>query len=568
MNKRLRTILIGAVGVIVVLLAGLFSGALDGVLRKLDLHVAGRPAPVVDTVASSEVVATPAPAKADAGATVAAGETVVPIFDLVRVEPTGDAVIAGRSDPDAKVEILSGKDVVADGKANDTGSWAIVLANPLKPGAHDLSVRVTGKDGKVASSEQSVAVSVPEGGNGDVLVVLNQPGSPSTVLQVPGLEETQAKLADAGVDPAQAVSVEPASAEVPAAADVSAAPAPAVVPPTSASATATATAGNETTPATTAEPAVAVTTEPAAPAEPAAAPAAASPASATVEIPAPPTDMMVAAATPALTPAPQAAAPAPDVAQAEPAPAPDKPAAPATDATAAPAVATPAEPAPSAPDAEPTAAPKAEPSSEPAAPKVEPAAPKAEPVASPAEPAAAPAPTVTIDAVELENGNRFYAAGSAASGAVIRLYVDDKAIGDTKADKGRWLYQGQVELAPGKHLVRIDQVGAEGSVVARAEVPFQIADDGLSAPTLASGVGSAQAGAGSAGEAKPAEPETLIIRRGDNLWMIAKRLYGKGIRYSTIYQANTDQIRNPDLIYPGQVFVIPEGDAAWKPVGQ
>lgn len=544
MNKRLRTILIGAVGVIVVLLAGLFSGALDGVLRQLNMQIAGHPAPAAEAAASSDVVATQAPAKADAAPAVAAApaETVVPIFDLVRVEPTGDAVIAGRSEPDAKVEILSGKDIVADGKANDTGSWAIVLADPLKPGAHDLSVRVTGKDGKVASSEQSVAVSVPEGGNGDVLVVLNQPGSPSTVLQVPGLEEAQAKLADAGVDPAEATSSQQvAAAEAPVAA-----PTPAVEPPTSASATATATAGNETTPATTAEPAAPIAAEPTA--TPAATPA-------TVEIPAPPADMLVAAATPALAPAAEEAKPSePATAQAAPQAAETPTAAPA-DAGAAPADAAPA----AAPQAEPAAAPQAEPA---VAPKVEPAAtPQAEPVAT-------PAPTVTIDAVELENGKSFYAAGSAASGAVIRLYVDDKAVGDTKADKGRWLYQGKVELAPGKHLVRIDQIGVDGAVIARAEVPFQIAEDGLSAPTLASGVGSAQAGAGSAGEAKPAEPETLIIRRGDNLWMIAKRLYGKGIRYSTIYQANTDQIRNPDLIYPGQVFVIPEGDSAWRPVGQ
>jgi len=527
----------------VVLLAGLFSGALDGVLRQLNMQIAGHPAPAAEATASSDVVATQAPAKADAApaATAAPAETVVPIFDLVRVEPTGDAVIAGRSEPDAKVEILSGKDVVADGKANDTGSWAIVLADPLKPGAHDLSVRVTGKDGKVASSEQSVAVSVPEGGNGDVLVVLNQPGSPSTVLQVPGLEEAQAKLADAGVDPAEATSSQQvAAAEAPVAAS-----APAVEPPTSASATATATAGNETTPATTAEPAAPITAEPAA--TPAATPA-------TVEIPAPPADMLVAAATPALTPAAEAKPSEPATAQAAPQAAETPAAAPAGTAT------TPAEAAPAAAaQTEPAAAPQAEPA----------IAPKAEPAATPpAEPVATPGPIVTIDAVELENGKSFYAAGSAASGAVIRLYVDDKAIGDTKADKGRWLYQGKVELAPGKHLVRIDQVGADGAVIARAEVPFQIAEDGLSAPTLASGVGSAQAGAGSAGEAKPAEPETLIIRRGDNLWMIAKRLYGKGIRYSTIYQANTDQIRNPDLIYPGQVFVIPEGDAAWRPVGQ
>ncbi|MCM5558348.1 LysM peptidoglycan-binding domain-containing protein [Pleomorphomonas sp. JP5] len=532
MNKKLRTILIGAVGVIVVLLAGLFSGALDGVLRQLNIQLAGHPASVAETVASSDVVATPAPAKSDAPAAAAASpaETVVPIFDLVRVEPTGDAVIAGRSDPDAKVEILSGKDVVANGKANDTGSWAIVLADPLKPGAHDLSVRVVGKDGKVASSEQSVAVSVPEGGNGDVLVVLNQPGSPSTVLQVPGLEEAQAKLADAGVEPAEASDTQQvAAAEAPIAA-----PTPAVEPPTSASATATATAGNETTPATTAQPAEPITTEPAA--TPDVQPA-------TVEIPAPPADMLAAAGTPGVTPSTEA--PATATAQAEP-PVADTPAAPAADSTAV-ASEKPAEAAPTAPVAEPAAAPAPAPE---------------------AAPAATSASAVTIDAVELENGNRFYAAGSAANGAVIRLYVDDKVLGDTKAEKGRWLYQGKVELAPGQHLVRIDQIGTNGAVIARAEVPFQIAEDGISAPTLASGVGSAQAGAGSAGEARPAEPTTLIIRRGDNLWMIAKRLYGNGIRYSTIYQANTDQIRNPDLIYPGQVFVIPESDAAWRPIGQ
>jgi nucleoid-associated protein YgaU len=545
MSKRLRNVLIGAVGVIVVLLAGLFSGAFDSVLRRLDVRLAGHPAPVAEAAGSTEVVAAPAPAKADAGP-VAPGETVVPIFDLVRVEPTGDAVIAGRSDPEAKVEILSGQDVVAGGKANDTGSWAIVLADPLKPGAHDLSVRVTDKDGKVATSEQSVAVSVPEGGNGDVLVVLNQPGSPSAVLQVPGLKETEAKLADAGVEPEKVAAAVDAATPTVVAAATPDQPTPAAAAPAPAA------------PAAAEQPADAasVKTDAAAPAPAAAAPAPTTPAPAaseTVEIPAPPADVMAAAATPALTPTEPAAAPAPVATPAAtPAPVAETPSAPAP-AAEAPAAAATESPAPAAD-----------------APAVEAApAPAAEtPAAPPAEPAAAPAPVVTIDAVELENGSRFYAAGSAAAGAVVRLYVDDKALGDAKADKGRWLFQGDVKLAPGKHLVRIDQIGASGAVLARAEVPFEIADDVLSAPTLASGVGSAQAGAGSAGEAGPTKPSTFIIRRGDNLWMIAKRLYGQGIRYSTIYQANTDQIRNPDLIYPGQVFVIPEGDSAWRPIGQ
>jgi len=49
-----------------------------------------------------------------------------------------------------------------------------------------------------------------------------------------------------------------------------------------------------------------------------------------------------------------------------------------------------------------------------------------------------------------------------------------------------------------------------------------------------------------------------IIRRGDNLWTIARRVYGEGLKYTTIYQANTGQIRDPDRIYPGQVFDLPQ----------
>jgi nucleoid-associated protein YgaU len=60
-----------------------------------------------------------------------------------------------------------------------------------------------------------------------------------------------------------------------------------------------------------------------------------------------------------------------------------------------------------------------------------------------------------------------------------------------------------------------------------------------------------------------AGPTTLIIKRTDNLWRISRQLYGKGIRWSTIYQANKDQIRNPRWIYPGQVFVLPEGNVQW-----
>ena len=50
---------------------------------------------------------------------------------------------------------------------------------------------------------------------------------------------------------------------------------------------------------------------------------------------------------------------------------------------------------------------------------------------------------------------------------------------------------------------------------------------------------------------------SVIIRRGDNLWQISKRLWGRGIRYTIIYEANRDHIKDPHWIYPGQIFKVP-----------
>lgn len=78
---------------------------------------------------------------------------------------------------------------------------------------------------------------------------------------------------------------------------------------------------------------------------------------------------------------------------------------------------------------------------------------------------------------------------------------------------------------------------------------------------------------GSAGEALGPDPSvviipevnTAIVSRGENLWRISRRVYGQGIRYTMIFGANKEQIRDPDLIYPGQVFVLPTGEARGLP---
>ena len=59
-----------------------------------------------------------------------------------------------------------------------------------------------------------------------------------------------------------------------------------------------------------------------------------------------------------------------------------------------------------------------------------------------------------------------------------------------------------------------------------------------------------------------ATPGQIIIQPGNNLWKLSRQIYGKGIMYTVIYEANKDQIRKPELIYPGQVFLTPDAAAA------
>ncbi|MNT81289.1 LysM domain/BON superfamily protein [compost metagenome] len=54
-----------------------------------------------------------------------------------------------------------------------------------------------------------------------------------------------------------------------------------------------------------------------------------------------------------------------------------------------------------------------------------------------------------------------------------------------------------------------------------------------------------------------ASRDSVIIRQGDTLWQISRRVYGQGVRYTTIYLANEGQINNPDRIEPGQIFSVP-----------
>lgn len=164
--------------------------------------------------------------------------------------------------------------------------------------------------------------------------------------------------------------------------------------------------------------------------------------------------------------------------------------------------------------------------------------------------AAAGAPTgPEISAIDYDAEGRAILSGRAPSGSRLFVYVDNKPIGEVVADEdGRWSFKPSTPIAQGLHVIRIDQVDGTGKVVARAEIPFEQAEvpmvAGLQPDT--SGVG--------------AEGGRIIVQPGNSLWRLARRSYGDGLRYTVIYEANKDQIANPDLIYPGQVFSVPAGN--------
>lgn len=90
-------------------------------------------------------------------------------------------------------------------------------------------------------------------------------------------------------------------------------------------------------------------------------------------------------------------------------------------------------------------------------------------------------------------------------------------------------------FGPDDHTLRIDQVGPDGKVVARIQQPFT---RGTALADLPPG-------------------RIHVVQSGNSLWRLARSAYGDGVRYTLIFEANKDQIRDPDLIYPGQVFTLP-----------
>ena len=325
------------------------SGAPPSSSQSSPATGSGQPGGAGEAGIPSKGAGTPAAGQGASGATETAGAPDKPTFDIVRVNPQGDTVIAGRAQPDSEITVLRGDEVIGRAKADKRGEWVLVPQTPIAPGTHTLTIVSRGADGTEVSSDQSVVVVVPERGK-DIA------GGPST--------------------------------------------------------------GNT--------------------------------GSLALSVP--------------------------------------------RDGTGAPVVLQ--------------------------------------------TPGGIGNSQLSFDAIDYgQSGGDLGLSGRAPPGAEVRVYLDNRFVGRATADeKGIWRLNPGIDIAEGLYKMRVDRVDTAGKVIARVELPFS--------------------------RAKPlsglADGTVVFVQPGNSLWRLARRSYGEGVRYTEIYEANKDQIRNPDLIYPGQVFVLPK----------
>ena len=181
----------------------------------------------------------------------------------------------------------------------------------------------------------------------------------------------------------------------------------------------------------------------------------------------------------------------------------------------------------------------------------------------------------------------FAIAGTATAGSTVRVYLGDQLLGDAKvSEAGRFLIETAKPVPVGSQILRADSIDTNGQVTARASVPFERADTEQLAmvateqkPVVSDVASQTVELQTPPADMKPAEinpavetaavsppltrvDTSVIIRKGDTLWQIARRVYGKGVTFSTIYNANAEQISNPNRIWPGQVFAVPRNTEA------
>ncbi|MEM9014862.1 MAG: Ig-like domain-containing protein [Pseudomonadota bacterium] len=147
---------------------------------------------------------------------------------------------------------------------------------------------------------------------------------------------------------------------------------------------------------------------------------------------------------------------------------------------------------------------------------------------------------LTLDVIDYDETGAVIFSGRAEPNRVVQIFINDVQLTMTSSDAdGRWQVTSETSaIAPGIYTLLIVQLNESGQPAHAIEVPFE--------------------------RVNPSDVDLrdgrVVVQPGNSLWRIARRAYGEGIQYTIIYEANADQIRDPDLIYPGQIFEVPDAE--------
>ena len=201
--------------------------------------------------------------------------------------------------------------------------------------------------------------------------------------------------------------------------------------------------------------------------------------------------------------------------------------------------------------------------------------------------------TPTFDIARVEPTGEAVIAGRATPGATVELLRNGEVHDRAVADQSGQFVMVPPPLPPGTYDLTLRSRQPDGrqltsrqsvavvngqtatgrpALHARAEVPFDAPGTGVTGSARPQGTASkrtaaqpsrlAAAGAtvlpeGASPPSTTVVPRIATVSRGDSLWRISHLTYGAGTRYAVIYKANREHIRNPNLIRPGQIFVLP-----------
>jgi nucleoid-associated protein YgaU len=153
---------------------------------------------------------------------------------------------------------------------------------------------------------------------------------------------------------------------------------------------------------------------------------------------------------------------------------------------------------------------------------------------------------VALDAITYDPEGEVQLSGRAIGDGAVQVYIDNEPVTTSQVTQGGDWQIDLPQIDTGVYTLRIDEVDAEGGVVSRLETPFKREEPSDVAAVLAEET--SQEGF---------EVAVKTVQPGATLWAIAEENLGSGVFYVEVFEANSDLIRDPDLIYPGQIFRIP-----------